>query len=239
MIRYSFAFADGSNADFCVNEKAPVVPTPCGSEELPAWMDLDKYRCPHCPLTRSKHMACPAFESMLLTIKSFGHRVSCDPCDLTVEQNGVTHKAHTSIQNAARSLIGLQLALSACPTMRRLRPLALFHRPLANTDETIFRVFGMHMLKQYFRHAKGEPADWSLVELQALYRDIHHVNRQLAKRIRAASHRDAAVNSLVILDAFAHEVEYNIETKLGQLAPYFASSEAPKKPEAHPSHHRS
>lgn len=229
MIRYTFAFADGSHAEFCIDEKASVPAIPCSPDGLPAWMDLDTHRCPHCPLTRSKRMVCPAFEAIFPTIKSFDHRVSSDTCDLTVEQNGVTHHAHTSIQNAARSLIGLQLALSGCPTMRKLRPLARFHMPLADADETIFRVFGMHMLRQYFRHAKGGPADWSLPELQALYRDIHELNRQLAKRIRAASHKDAAVNGLVILDAFAHEVEYNIETNLGQLAPYFESSEPPAK----------
>ncbi len=240
MIRYSFTFADGSTADFSVDENAPVVPAKCCSEEeLPGWMGLDSVRCSHCPLIRSKLMPCPAFEAIRLTIKSFDHRVSSDMCDLTVDQNGVTHRAHTPIQNAARSLIGLQLALSGCPTMHRLRPLARFHLPLANADETIFRVFGMHMLKQYFRHSKGESPDWNLQELQALYRDIHEVNRQLARRIRAASHQDAAVNGLVILDAFAHEVEYNIETKLEQLAPYFVYSDELRKTEVHPPHHRS
>jgi hypothetical protein len=227
MIRYRFAFADGSHAEFCVDERSSAAPPPCSPEGLAKWMDLDTHRCSHCPLTRSKRMVCPAFEAIFSTIKSFDHRVSSDACDLTVERNDVTYSAHTSIQNAARSLIGLQLALSGCPTMRRLRPLARFHMPLADTDETIFRVFGMHMLTQYFRHANGEAPDWSLAELQSLYKDIHQVNCCLANRIRAASHKDAAVNGLVILDSFAHEVEYNIETKLEQLAPYFASANAP------------
>jgi hypothetical protein len=113
--------------------------------------------------------------------------------------------------------------------MRKLRLLARFHLPLADADETIFRVFGMHMLRQYFRQSQGEPADWSMDELQLLYRNIHELNRHLAKRIRAGTHKDATVNGLVILDAFAHEVDYNIETNLGQLAPYFESSEPPVK----------
>lgn len=224
MIRYRFAFADGSHAEFRVDEKAPAAPPPGSPEGLPEWMNLDTHRCSHCPLTRSKKMVCPAFEAIFSTIKSFDHRVSSDTCDLSVERNGVTYSAHTSIQNAARSLIGLQLALSGCPTMRRLRPLARFHLPLADTDETVFRVFGMHMLTQYFRHANGEAPDWSMAGLQSLYEDVHQVNRCLANRIRAASHKDAAVNGLVILDSFAHEVEYNIETNLEQLAPFFAAA---------------
>ena len=227
MIHYTFDFADGSRAEFTVDEKAPVPPVPCNPEGLPSWMSLDIHRCPHCPHTRSRQMVCPAVEAILPTIKSFDLRVSSDTCDLTVEQNGITHRAHTSIQNAARSLIGLQLALSACPTMRKLRPLARFHMPLAEGDETIFRVFGMHMLRQYFRHTRGEPPDWTLTGLQALYQDIHELNRCLARRIREATHKDATVNGLVILDAFAHEVDYNIETNLGQLAPYFECAEPP------------
>ena len=225
MIRYSFAFADGNRASFQVDELTPAAqPLRC-SEGLPAWMDLDAHRCQHCPLPCGKCTVCPAIEAVFPTIQSFDQRVSSDTCDLTVEQNDVTHQAHTSIQNAVRSLIGLQLALSACPTMSKLRPMARFHVPLSDGDQTLFRVFGMHMLRQYLRQAKGEAPDWSLADLQALYADIHDVNRQLADRIRAASHKDAAVNGLVILDAFAHEVEYNIETNLEQLAPYFATSE--------------
>lgn len=229
MIRYIFAFDDGTRAEFCVDEKALVPPAPASLEGSPKWMDLDKHRCPHCPLTRSNHLACPAIEAIFPTIKSFDHRVSSDKCDLTVEQNDVTHHARTSIQNAARSLIGLQLALSACPTMHKLRPLARFHMPLADGDETIFRVFGMHMLRQYFHQAGGDAPNWNLAALQALYQDIHEVNRYLAERIRSATHKDATVNGLVILDSFAHEVDYNIETNLRELAPYFDAAASPVK----------
>jgi len=229
MIRYSFAFADGSRADFQVDELAPATRTLRSSEGLPSWMDLDVHRCPHCPLPCKKRLACPAMEAIFPTIECFDRRTSFDTCDLTVEQNSVTHQAHTSIQDAVRSLIGLQLALSGCPTTHKLRPMARFHVPLSDADQTLFRVFGMHMLRQYLHHAKGGTPDWSLAELQSLYRDIHQVNHQLAKRIRAASHKDAAVNGLVILDALAHEVGYSIETNLEQLAPYFASSDESDK----------
>lgn len=223
MIRYSFAFADGSRADFQVDELAPAAQTLRSSEGLPTWMDLDVHRCPHCPLPCKKRLVCPAMEAIVPTIECFGQRVSSDVCDLTVEQNVVTHQAHTSIQNAARSLIGLQLALSGCPTMRKLRPMARFHIPLSDADHTLFRVFGMHMLRQYLHKGKGNAPDWGLANLQALYQDIHHVNNWLAARLRDASQKDAAVNGLVILDALAHEVEHSIQTHLEQLAPYFAA----------------
>jgi len=115
MIRYSFAFADGSRADFQVDELAPAAQTLRSSEGLPSWMDLDMHRCPHCPLPCKKRLACPAMEAIVPTIECFGQRISSDTCDLMVEQKSVTHQAHTSIQNAARSLIGLQLACRAAP----------------------------------------------------------------------------------------------------------------------------
>ena len=222
MICYRFAFADGCRAEFQVDELAPAAPPLRSSEGMPVWMDLDAHRCPHCPLPSNQRVICPAMDAIIPTIKSFDRCVSFDMCDLTVEQNGVTHQAHTSIQNAVRALIGLQLALSACPTLSKLRPMARFHIPLSDANETVFRVFGMYMLQQYLRQAGGETPDWSLARLQALYHDIHTVNNHLAERIRAASHKDAAVNGVVILDTFAYEVEYNIQTRLEQLAPCFA-----------------
>lgn len=221
MIRYFFAFADGCRAEFQVDELAPAAQPPRSSEGMPRWMDLDTHRCPHCPLPRNQRVVCPAMDAIITTIKSFDRRASTDTCTLTVEQNGVTHQAHTPVQNAVRALIGLQLALSACPTLSKLRPMTHFHIPLSSTDETVFRVFGMYMLQQYLRQTRGEVPDWSLANLQALYRDIHTVNNRLAARIRNASHKDAAVNGVVILDALAHAVEHNIQTHLERLAPYF------------------
>lgn len=221
MICYRFSFADGNRTEFQVDEAATTAQPPGSSEGMPAWLNLDTHRCPHCPLPRSHCTACPAMEAIAPTIRSFDRRASTDTCDLTVEQNGVTHQAHAPLQHAVRALIGLQLALSACPTLCKLRPMARFHVPLSGVDETVFRVFGMYMLQQYLLQARGETPDWSLGNLQALYRDIHTVNNRLAARIRAASHADATVNGVVILDALAHTVEHNIHTRLERLAPWF------------------
>jgi hypothetical protein len=221
MIRYCFAFADGEREEFHVDEQAPAAAPLRSSKGLPIWMDLDTHRCPHCPLPRNQHVVCPAMNAIAPTIQLFDRRASTDLCDLTVSQNDVTHQAHTPVQNAVRALIGLQFALSACPTLSRLRPLARFHAPLSSADETVFRVFGMYMLEQYLRQTQGERPDWHLDGLHALYHDIHTVNNRLAARIRDASHKDATVNGVVILDALAHVVEHNIHTRLAELIPSF------------------
>lgn len=222
MIHYRFAFADGSQTGFQVDEHAPTAQPLRSSEGLPVWMNLDRHRCPHCPLPANQGVVCPAMEAILSTIKSFDRHASTDACDLTVTHDSVTYQTHTVVQNAVRALIGLQLALSACPTLSQLRPLARFHAPLSDADETLFRVFGMYMLEQLLRQTEGQPPDWKLAGLQALYQDIHTVNKQLAERIRDASHKDATVNGVVILDALANVVESSIQNGLKRLAPYFA-----------------
>jgi len=231
MIRYCFTFADGSRAAFEVDEDLLPARMPRNSEGLPEYMDLDAHRCPHCPMPRGMRTVCPAFDAILPTIKTFDQRGSNETCDLTVEQSGVTHQTRTSVQNAVRSLIGLQLALSGCPTMSRLRPMARFHMPFSDADQTLFRVFGMYMLKQYLRHVRGETPDWNLADLQAFYQDIHHVNQHLAARIRAATQKDAMVNGLVILDVLAHAVQRDLQSHLERLAPRFETLfAAPKTP---------
>ena len=222
MIHYRFVFADGSRAEFEVDDEAATAPPLRRSEGLPAWMHLDKYRCPHCPLPDGPGVACPAMDALFSTIQAFEQHASTEACELTVEHNGVTFQARTPLQNAVRALLGLQLALSACPTLSRLRPMARFHAPLSGPDETLFRVFGMYLVDQLFRQKRGQTPDWSLAGLQAIYQDIHTVNDRLADRIRDATQKDATVNGVVILDALAHVVEWNIQNGLERLAPYFA-----------------
>jgi hypothetical protein len=230
MIRYAFTFADGTRAVFEVDENTPPSRTPRSSEGLPACMDMDTHRCSACPMPKRARLVCPAFDAILPTIQAFDRRGSSETCELTVQQNGVTHLMSTSVQNAVRSLIGLQLALSGCPVMSRLRPMAQFHIPLSDADQTLFRVFGMYMLKQYLRLIKGGTPDWSLAQLQAFYDDVHLVNQQLAARIRAATQQDAVVNGLVILDVLGRAVQRDIQSHLERLAPRFETLFSVHKP---------
>jgi hypothetical protein len=63
--------------------------------------------------------------------------------------------------------------------------------------------------------------DWSLDGLGELFSRIHQVNTRLAKRIRAASEEDAAVNSLVFLDNYAYIAEMRIGKSAEELLPLF------------------
>jgi hypothetical protein len=131
---------------------------------------------------------------------------------------------HTlSTQSAVRSLIGLLMALSACPVMQKLRPMARHHLPFGDQAHTMFRYVGMYLIAQYLRARRGDAPDWNMAGLLTLFSQLHQVNRHLADRIRAASEADATVNSLIFLDTFATSAEIDVEECLVDLEPHFAA----------------
>ena len=66
------------------------------------------------------------------------------------------------------------------------KPMAAFHLPIANAEETLYRAASMYMLGQYFVHKKGGEADLDLVGLVKVYEDLEILNVHLAKRVREA-----------------------------------------------------
>ena len=222
MIRYKFAFEDGSEMEFEADENGDA-----SSEEylesLPGWLALDRFCCDHCAVEPDSRRACPAALSIRPLIEAFGRRVSHENVLVTVLVNDVKMEAVTSLQNGVRSLGGLLLALSACPTMMKLRPMARFHLPFGDMDQTVFRAVGMYLTAQHLRQVKGLTPDWSLDGLKDVYGEVHRVNEKLADRIRAASQADATVNSLIILDSLGHIVELRIKKNLEKLVPLFAA----------------
>ncbi len=221
MFRYSFYFAADQKVEFEVDEAAlSASAEPCGP--LPEWLRLDTFRCACCTLPAGEDRPCPAALSIQPVVEAFADRISHEQVRVAVEVDDLHVEATMANQNAARSIIGLQLALSACPILGKLRPMAVYHLPFGSRDHTVFRYLGMYLISQYLRKLDGNDPDWDLEGLRALFANIHDVNEKLADRIRAASERDAAVNSLVFLDTFAHAVEIDLFTSLTKLKPLFA-----------------
>ena len=81
----------------------------------------------------------------------------------------------------------------------------------------------MYLLGQYLRAQAGETPDWSLEGLAAIYREVGAVNRAFAKRLRAAAVKDANVNAIVILDAFAKAMPSLLEDRLAELKYLFSA----------------
>lgn len=221
MIHYSFLFGPGKRVDFtCDAEQDSSIEDP--EKEYPRWMDINEHRCPACGIPQGSRRTCPAALALAPVLEAFGDHFSYDEITVEVRTNEVKLTLRTTTQQAIRSLAGLLLASSACNILGRLKPMARFHLPFGDAQSTVFRVAGTYLMAQYLREQEGLTPDRTLEGLLALFSRIHEVNQNLAKRLRSVAAKDAAVNSLVILDAHGMKVESAIESQLRAFKPIFS-----------------
>lgn len=220
MIEYAFTFSDGDSWSYKLDEKLGLdeqeKPNP-----VPDWMRLNNNRCSVCSLEQN-HGLCPAAQAIAPAVETFAARISYEDVDMQVKLRGLEIHSKTQAQEAMRSLIGLLLPMSSCPVMRKLRPMARFHEPLASPEQTVFRVFGMYLVKQFLRSRDDEKPDWELKELIELYQGIHEVNVKLAQRLQQVSSADANVNGVTLLDVLAQAVDFGFDRSEEQLRELFA-----------------
>lgn len=222
MIRYTLSFEDTERLVLEIDDHGYTSPD-CADPDVPDWLLLERFRCGECPLPPGSRLTCPAAVAIRPVLEAIPSRLSYEKVQLEVERDEARLLATVSTQRAVRSLIGLLLPLSSCPIMIKLRPMAHLHLPLSGRAHTAFRFLGMHLIVQYLRSLEGDEApDWHLEELLELFDQLHSVNRHLAERVRAATREDAAVNAVVLLDAFADDVAEEIEASLGRLRRLFA-----------------
>lgn len=188
----------------------------------PDWAALAVNQCPHCPLDPAEHRHCPA-AAALGPLLTFANRFrSYDRLKVEVE----TEKRRITAQDQAQilfgSLIGLTTATSGCPYTAYFKPMARFHLPFASMDETIYRVFAMYLLAQYFLHKDGHEADFRLNGLKAIYENIETVNLHLTARLRLASETDSGLNAVIVLDTFAKTMLALIDEQIEEIRPLFA-----------------
>ncbi len=186
----------------------------------PAWAELAFHQCEGCPLSASTRY-CPAALHLANVIDGFGDLVSYDKVRVTVESEERAVIATLSAQQALASLMGLIMASSGCPRTAVFRPMARFHLPFSSESETAYRVASMYLVAQQFKARNGEAADFTLENLESVYRGMHAVNRGMAQRLRAASRQDAIVNAVVLLDVYSSLVPVAIHDILDEMKPAF------------------
>lgn len=221
---YQFNFPDGHEKQFRVDfdNQSLRSKLPDG-DQYPDWSQLEFHQCLNCPLTSEDYLYCPLAVNLVPIIYWCKDLASYDEVDVTITSAEREVYAHTSLQRAISSLLGLLMSSSACPKMKFLRPLARFHLPLATHEETIFRAVSATFLKNYFasKECDGDP----LSELKQQYHELQDVNRFIAERIRGAIKRDAAVNALVLLDVLSKRVSFSIDDSLQQIRYLFENSD--------------
>jgi len=240
-ITYQFrrASSDGvpaaASPDRCVSgpSAAPLTVTVALSRPPRAtstpWTALSCEQCPNCPLRGER--ACPAAADLEPVVAALGDLASYDRVDVVVLQAQRETRQRVTGEAAARAVVGLLMATSACPIVSRLRPLAHLHLPFATAEETMFRFAALHLLQAYFSRppAAGETADAgaapSLGALQALLAELNAVNRAFASRMRAACSHDAIPNALTALFSLSLIVSDEADDGLAGLRALFAGDD--------------
>lgn len=223
---YQFNFPDGNQKQFSVDFDNQSLRSKLADEnQYPDWSQLEFNQCPNCPLTSEDYLYCPLAVNLVPIIYWCKDLASYDEVDVIITSAEREVRAHTSLQRAVSSLLGLLMSSSACPKMKFLRPLARFHLPLATHEETIFRAVSATFLKGYFDDNGNKTHTNSLAELKQQYQELQGLNRFIAERIRGAIKRDAAVNAIVLLDVLSKSVSFSLDDSLQQIRYLFENSD--------------
>jgi hypothetical protein len=221
---YIYQFSDGASKHFDIRlDRSNLLLQARRPADLPLWSLLTFEKCEICPLQETEHTYCPIAANLAGVVEEFRNLLSHEKVSVTVVCEDRLYAKDTTVQGGLSPLLGIIMTTSGCPVMEQLKPMVRFHLPFASLDETIFRAVAMYLLAQYFRHQDGKPASWSLEGLQPIYGEVGKVNRDFAKRMRAAAKKDANVNALVNLDVFASMMTFAAEDTLNRLKPYFAA----------------
>jgi hypothetical protein len=227
-IRYQFDLPDGSKrhvdlnfaaADFRLSNPTPIDP--------PFWTELKFSQCANCPLSTDEYPHCPAALHMAPAVESLKALVSFDVVGVTVTQPERTVHAETTAQQAMSSVLGLIMATSGCPWTDRLRPMARFHLPFASEAETVYRSVCMFLLA---RELVGVGDAHGFTQLTDLYENLHVVNRDMSRRLGAATRTDPARNAMALLDSYTTLLPAALESSLQELKPLFDAWRGPKNP---------
>jgi hypothetical protein len=227
-IRYVIDLPDGSQTtldfsfdplDFALINAAPAEP--------PFWTALAFNQCANCPLNETEHPHCPAALQMATTLEPLKALISFDTVGVTVVQAERTLHAETSAQQALSSVLGLIMATAGCPWTDRLRPMARFHLPFASDAETLYRSVSMFLLA---REITAQETSNGYARLEELYENLHIVNRDMARRLGAATRTDPARNAIALLDSFTTLIPAALERSLDELKPLFAAWAAARIP---------
>jgi hypothetical protein len=225
-IRYYFTLSEGVRETFDLRlEEQKLELVGNIPPILPAWTNLDFHQCPSCPLTPATHPYCPLAANLVTIVERLAGFSSYSTLhvDVMTKERFITQE--TTVQRGMSSLMGLVMAASGCPHMAFFRPMARFHLPFASAEETVYRATSMYLLAQYFLHKKGKDADLDLTGLREIYHKIEVVNNAVAKRLRAATATDSAVNAIILLDIYTKAIPVVIEESLDKIrylfSPYF------------------
>lgn len=187
----------------------------------PKWAELGFRQCSHCPLKVEEHPHCPMALQLHSIIERFHNTRSIDEVTLEVITEERTVVQTTALQRVLSSMLGLIFPTCGCPLTAYMRPMARFHLPLANEEETVFRVAGMYLLAQYFLTNNGKKGQFAFDGLIKIYEDFHILNKAIASRLQSATESDSSKNAITLLDMYSSLVPILLEDQLVEIRDVF------------------
>ncbi len=223
LIRYNFTLADDSSKAFDLQIDSRKLELINNMPEVPPfWTELDFYKCPNCLLSTGSHPNCPLAANIVNIVKSFHKLMSYDEIQIEVTTDERIISQKTTAQKGLSSLMGLVIATSGCPHTVFLKPMARFHLPLANKEETIYRAASMYLLAQYFLKNEGCGVDLEFEGLIEIYDSIQIVNTYTARRLQASSEADSPANAITLLHVYSMALPLAAKESLEKLRYLFA-----------------
>lgn len=181
------------------------------------WSALDFHQCENCTMKKEGHPICPMAKGIFDLVYFFKDSVSFKKSQVVVDTVQRTYSKNCSVQEGLFSIFGLIMAISGCPHMEFLRPLARYHLPFATFEETLYRTASNHLLKEYFEKNKVV----SLDGLAKLYQEVETVNHGMIARIGQVAKADCDKNAVVILNTFAQLIEMEVSSDFSSLKDFF------------------
>lgn len=190
-IKYVFQFGGNQKQEFVVKESGWDEATAADLTDLPDWTELSYKQCDNCPLANSGCTRCPVAVDIKDIAARFAHIIGYTETKVYVYSEERTYFKQTEVKLALRSLFGLVMANSRCPVLGRLSPLARSHLPFSTFEDTIRRMAGAYLTRQYYRWIDGEEPDFGFYGLDTLFKELQEVNQSLSVRLQGAASKDA------------------------------------------------
>lgn len=220
--RYRFKFKSGREEVFDIKlDGSKLEPLEKLPQKLPEWTRLEFNKCSNCTLDPLETFYCPLAARLMPLVDKMNNVISIDEIkvEVTLDERIVTRDA--TAQEGISALMGIITATSGCPHTIFFKPMARFHLPFANTEETFYRAASMYMLGQYYRWQAGKSVDMDLTGIHKFYEQVAIVNKGIADRLRCERREDGSVNAIVLLDMFVKSMPMLLDDTLLALRPLF------------------
>jgi hypothetical protein len=188
--------------------------------DIKEWTKLEYHQCAHCPLNISEHQQCPVARNLNDVVEDFKNVLSFTKYKVTVQTAERTYSKECSTQDGLKSIFGLIMACSGCPYLDWLNPLARFHLPFANLEETLFRTLSLQLLNDFLDNQLTD-ANIIAQKISARYKNVETINRAFAKRIQYYCQKDADKNAISSLDVYVQMFDIFQEANFDVLRDYF------------------